>query len=159
VVVRPRDHPAVPEFDTLMLTALVVAINNNTAGTVSATSGIAFPKHLSDEVCEFLIVGTGYFDFKGRAGLIRELQRFVPPTHYLIPIVKRPAYRNALDRLIALRNFAAHGSRVARKNAMAAVGVQRMATAGAWLKGRGRLQGIVDPLKLLADEIERAAPY
>lgn len=42
------------EFESLVLDALVGAINNNTA-TFSATTGIEFPKHLTDEVCEFLI--------------------------------------------------------------------------------------------------------
>jgi len=50
------------EFESLVLDALVGAINNDTA-SVSVTTGIEFPKHLRDEVCEFLITGTGYFDY------------------------------------------------------------------------------------------------
>jgi hypothetical protein len=146
------------DFENLMLTALVVAINNDTK-TISSRTGLAFPKHLSDEVCEYLIVGTRYFDFKGREGLIREIQKFVPPAHYLVPILKKQIYRVPLDRMCALRNFAAHGSSVARKSAMSAVGVRRMSSAGAWLKGKGRLAAIVDPLKALAAEIEAAAPF
>ena len=141
-----------------MLTSLVVAINNDTT-TISSRAGLDFPKHLSDEVCEYLVVGTGYFDFRGRDGLIREVQKFVPANHYLVPIIKKPQYKTSIERLCALRNFAAHGSAVAKKSAMASVGVHRMATAGAWLKGQGRLQAIVAPLKLLAADIEAAAPY
>lgn len=65
------------EFEDLMLEALIVAINNDTA-TISQRTGLVFPKHLTDEVCEFLILGTGYFDFKGRDGLLRKLQEFLP---------------------------------------------------------------------------------
>jgi len=44
------------EFETLMLQALVGAINNDTS-TISDRTAVPFPKHLTDEVCEFLIAG------------------------------------------------------------------------------------------------------
>jgi hypothetical protein len=50
------------EFESLILDALVGAINNDTT-TISGTSGVKFPKHLTDEVCEYLVTGGGYFDF------------------------------------------------------------------------------------------------
>jgi len=37
------------EFESLILQGLVGAINNDTS-TLSATSGVQFPKHLTDEV-------------------------------------------------------------------------------------------------------------
>lgn len=146
------------DFENLMLTSIVVAINNDTA-TISSKAGFKFPKHLSDEVCEYLVVGTGYFDFRGRDGLIRKIKKYVPKDHYLVQIVGKEKYKDAIERLCALRNFAAHGSKVAKKTAMGAVGVSRLTTPGAWLKGRGRLQAIADPLKELAREIEAASPY
>jgi len=97
------------EFESMVLDALVGAINNDTA-TVSGTTGINFPKHLTDEVCEFLITGSGYFDFKGRPGLIKTLKGFVPANHYLVTTIKRKTYEDALERLSTLRNFAAHES-------------------------------------------------
>ncbi|MGK3945148.1 hypothetical protein [Streptomyces sp. RP5T] len=51
-------------FEYLMLECIVCAVNNDT-GTISAQTGIKFPKHLTDEVCEYLVTGGGYFDFKG----------------------------------------------------------------------------------------------
>src|SRR5579864_4546905 len=62
-------------FDRMMLDCLVAAINNDTAATAGVI-GLPLPKHLTDEVCEFLVVGNGYFDFKGRDGLIRMLKSF-----------------------------------------------------------------------------------
>ena len=56
-------------FESLMLDALVGALNNDTS-TLSTRTGFSFPKHLTDEVCRFLVTGRGYFDFKGRDGLI-----------------------------------------------------------------------------------------
>lgn len=145
-------------FEALMLEALTCAVNNDTT-TISETTRLAFPKHLTDEVCEYLIIGTGYFDFKGREGLCQVIQKFVPKTHYLVTVVKKAQYKTPLEQTAALRNFAAHGSTVARRAAKNAVGAQKFGSAGAWLKVPGRLASIVDPLKRLADDIEAAAPY
>jgi len=146
------------EFESMVLDALVGAINNDTA-TVSGTTGINFPKHLTDEVCEFLITGSGYFDFKGRSGLIKTLKGFVPANHYLVDTIKRKTYEDALERLSALRNFAAHESAPSKRAALKAIGGKRIESSGAWLKRGGRFQTIVDRLKALAAEIENAAPY
>lgn len=101
------------EFELLMLEGIIGAINNDTA-TLSDTVGIPFPKHLTDEVCEYLVLGSGYFDFKGRDGLIKQLKRFVPDAHYLLTCVKKPGYRDSLERLTTLRNYAAHTTAISR---------------------------------------------
>jgi hypothetical protein len=146
------------EFEALMLDALVGAINNDTA-TIAKSTGITFPKHLTDEVCEYLIIGKGYFDFKGRDGLIQTLKEYVPPDHYLVTVVKNDKYKESLERLSALRNLAAHNSAAAKTRAKKAVQQMRMPDAGSWLKKQGRLQAIIDRLKELADEINGNAPY
>ena len=146
------------EFEALVLDALVGAINNDTS-TISQRTGVKFPKHLTDEVCRYLIVGTGYFDFKGRSGLLRILKQYVPETHYLVQIIQRPNYRRALEDLPALRNLAAHNSLVAKRNAKKAIGQSRMPEAGAWLKRQGRFERIAGALRDLALEIEQEAPY
>ena len=146
------------EFESLVLDALVGAINNDTA-TVSAGTSIQFPKHLTDEVCEFLIRGTGYFDFKGRSGLISTVKKFVPENHYLLTTIKKPIYRDALERLSALRNFAAHESDQSKRSALRAIDRKRIQSSGAWLKRATRFATIADRLKDLATEIENAAPY
>ncbi len=146
------------EFENLMLQALVGAVNNDTS-TISERSGIGFPKHLTDEVCEFLILGNGFFDFKGREGLIKTLKGFVPAEHYLVTILKKVKYLESLNRLSALRNFAAHGSRVSKKRALTAVSQKRMGTVGSWLKVQGRFDRLCTDLVKLVGEIEAAAPY
>ena len=146
------------EFESLVLDALVGAINNDTA-TVSSTTGVEFPTHLSAEVCEFLITGTGYFDFKGRAGLIKTLKDFVPDAHYLVTTIKQPTYKDALEQLSALRNYAAHESDQSKRSALKAIGGKRIASSGAWLKRESRFQTIANRLKALATAIENAAPY
>ena len=146
------------DFETLMLHALIGAINNDT-NTLSSKTGVQFPGHLTDEICAYIIVGSGYFDFKGRDGLIGEIKRYVPNTHYLVDIVKKQKYKDALERLAALRNYAAHASGASKRAARAAVRQQRIGSAGSWLKSQGRFDGLKDRLKELADDIYAAAPY
>jgi hypothetical protein len=150
------------EFESLILDALVGAINNDTT-TISGTSGVKFPKHLTDEVCEYLVTGGGYFDFKGRDGLVKTLKRFVPSTHYLVLAVKKDAYKDALEQLCALRNYAAHDSETSKRTARTTTGQERLGSAGSWLKTMGsktsRMEALVAVLKNLAKEVETAAPY
>lgn len=146
------------EFESLMLSALVGAINNDTT-TLAQTSGVAFPQHLTDEVCEFLITGTGYFDFRGRSGLIGTLKKFVPDDHYLVTIVKKASYADALDKLSALRNFAAHESSPSKGAVLRALNRQRVASSGTWLKKQNRFDELTNDLKRLASEIAGAAPF
>jgi hypothetical protein len=146
------------DFEDLILNALKGAINNDTS-TLSATINIEFPSSLSDAVCEYIITGGGYFDFKGRDGLIKTLKSFVPDTHYLVDIVKQPKYKAPLERLSALRNYAAHDSEVSRTKAKSVIAQDRIGPAGAWLKSQNRLEDIADRLKELAAEFEAATPY
>lgn len=117
------------EFEQMMLAAIVGAINNDSS-TISASTGVAFPKHLTDEVCEYLVLGDGYFAFKGRDGLIKLLKKYVPDDHYLVTIVKKSRYKGTLEKLTALRNFAAHESYQAKRAALKATGQERMGSAG-----------------------------
>lgn len=144
-------------FEHLVLHALVGAINNDTS-LLTATTGVVFPRHLTDDVCEFLIVGRGYFDFKGRDGLIKTLKDYLPGRHYLVVAIAKTVYKQQLEQLFALRNFAAHESTKSKKAARNAVNTN-MSAAGAWLKRQGRLKSITRTLVRLADEIEAGAPY
>lgn len=145
-------------FETLMLDALVGALNNDTS-TLSTRTGFAFPKHLTDEVCRFLVTGRGYFDFKGRDGLIKVLKQYLPDAHYLITVVSRQGYRDSLNLLTAARNYAAHESQQSKAAFKMATGQNRIGAAGSWLKRQGRFGKIADKLKAMADEIHAAAPY
>lgn len=146
------------EFEGLMLDALVAAVNNDTS-TLEATTDVRFPKHLTDEVCEFLITGTGYFDFKGRSGLIKTLKSFVPDAHYLVTTIRKTTYKAALDQLSTLRNFAAHESQVSKRAALDAIGATNLSSSGAWLKRQARFDTVAQKLKDLSLELHGLAPY
>jgi hypothetical protein len=145
-------------FESLMLDALVGALNNDTS-TLSSRTGFSFPKHLTDEVCRFLVTGRGYFDFKGRDGLIKTLKQYLPDDHYLVEVVSKAGYRNALARLSAARNYAAHESSQSKGAFKKAIDLARVGSAGSWLKRQNRFQTIADSLKAMADEIHADAPY
>jgi len=144
-------------FEHLMLDTLVGAVNNNTA-TLTQSTGINFPRHLTDEVCEYIVTGGRFFDFRGRDGLIRLLKRYVPEKHYVVRLVKKQRYRQTLERLVALRNLAAHESRVGKRVAKIVVDPS-LGSAGVWLRRDDRFLDLTDRLKELARELRRAAPY
>ncbi|MGH3144361.1 MAG: hypothetical protein ACRDTR_01005 [Rubrobacter sp.] len=146
------------DFETLMLEALVGSINNDPS-TLSANTGIDFPKHLTMKVCRFLVTRTGYFDFKGRSGLVRNLKQYVSEDHYLVKVVKKKQYRVTLDSLSALRNFAAHNSEQSRKAELEATGMNKLGSSGGWLRVNNRIEELSNRLKELAMEIHDEAPY
>ena len=146
------------EFEQMMLAAIVGAINNDST-TISESTGVEFPKHMTDEVCEYLVLGGGYFDFKGRDGLIKTLKKYVPSNHYLVTITKKQKYKDALEKLTALRNFAAHESNQSKRAALAAIGLERVGSAGSWLKIQGRFCDLSSKLRELGQEINDSAPY
>ena len=146
------------EFEDLMLKCLVAAINHDPA-TFSNHKKRTFPKRMSAAVCEYLICGDGYFDFRGRSGLIAEIRKIGPGGDWLLTIVKGKTYEDSLDRLSALRNFAAHDSALSKKSALKAVGQSRMCPSGEWLKSQKRLENLCSSLKAMAREIEAAVPY
>lgn len=145
-------------FENLMLDSLSGAINNDTS-TLSTSAGFSLPKHLSIEVCQFLVTGRGYFDFRGREGLIKKVREYVPETHYLVIALKKAKYKTALEQLIALRNLAAHGSDQSKRSALKVLNLTRLSSAGSWLKVGERFGTITGLLVALAGEIEAAAPY
>jgi len=146
------------EFEDLMLSCLVALINNDTT-TFSQLKNRTFPKHMNVEVCEYLICGDGYFDFAGRDGLLKTIKKIVPNGHWLPTTVGDAAYANALKKLSALRNFAAHDSSVSKKRALEAIGQERISSSGAWLKKQNRFATICESLKAMAQQIDATAPY
>ena len=144
------------DFEWFIFSALVTAINNDTAATLSKVKVIKFPKHLTDEVCECLIVGDRrYFGFNGKGGLVDQLANYLPIEHQLLKAVKK--HGNFLDEMSAVRNFAAHNSPHSKKMAIKATGTNSK-SAGMWLqhKSEKRFEKFTNNLKKLANKIERS---
>ena len=144
-------------FEEFMLDCLIAAINNDHKPLEERT-GVNFPKNLSVSICEYLIVGDGYFDLKGRDDLIRNIKRYVKEDHFLLKAIKHSSYKEALNQLFTLRNFAAHKSNIAKEKVRKVIGQERIESSGQWLRVENRLGKIIKKLSNLADEIHRTAP-
>lgn len=147
-------------FEKLMEECLIAAVNNDTR-TISKSKKINFPKHLSDEVCKYLVKGGGFFNLGGYDALVGKIKGFVPADHYLLVTVKKQRHRKKIEQLVHLRNLAAHESDVSRAKAKEAVGAQKMRSAGAWMKADGgtRMWELLEGLEGLAEDLREAAPY
>lgn len=146
-------------FEAMMLRSLAGAINNDSTIT-SKQLGVKFPKHMSEDICTYLITGSGYFDFKGRHDLIKTIKKYLSDSHYLCRIVKDSKFKDALDRLCALRNLAAHrDSEKAHDAAANAVKQAKIGSAGAWLRAHDRFKSICESLNGMAKQIQTQAPY
>ncbi len=145
-------------FEKFMLDALIAATNSDTQ-QMSQTLGVGFPKHLTDEVCKYIVTRGKYFDFKGRDGLLGKIKGLVGNSHYLYVAVQQPKCKSALEQLIALRNFAAHESSQSRRAALQALQRKNLASAGSYVKRQGRLVSLSKELRALASDIQTAAPY
>ena len=148
------------DFECFVFFALVTAINQDTEATLNAKSKgkkIKFPKHLRDDVCEYIIVGDRYFDFKDKDNLVGKFRDFLPENHKLLKAVRSGVSdcARSLNLLSTLRNLAAHNSLLSKEKAKSATGTN-LSSAGGWLKHKTetRFKDITDDLKRLAREIE-----
>ncbi|WP_206922517.1 hypothetical protein [Alicyclobacillus suci] len=142
-------------FEEFMLNVLVALVNKDNR-VFCAEAGVDFPKHLTDEVCEYLITritGGKYFDFHGRSSLLDLFYKCAGKGHTITLIIKDPMYQTTLDQLTALRNFAAHGSKQSKLAALRVTSQKNMSSSGAWLKTAGRFDALVANLRQLAETI------
>jgi len=146
------------EFEQMLLECLIAGLNRNTSA-LSDYQGFEFPKNLTDEVCEYVIIGNGYFDFKGQKEIVNKCKRFVGENNFLTTVLKDPSYKDTSNKLLALRNYAAHDSSQSKKRALDSIGAQRIGTAGSYLKTQGRCQSIISEMRSIAQRIAEEAPY
>lgn len=143
-------------FEDFIFKTIVGCVNRDST-TVKDTYGVEFSKHLSDDICEFIITKGGYFDFSGRDGLIKICSRNIGDTYGITNIIKKNDYTACLNELCALRNYAAHSSNQASVRAKKVLHLERIKPAGACLKTY-RFTAIADKLVDLTKEIQGAIP-
>ena len=146
------------EFEQMLLECMVAGLNQDNTH-LSEAKRLNLPKHLTDELCEYLIRGDQFFDFKGRKDIRNKFRKFLGDEHFLVHMFASNAYDADLRKLIALRHFAAHDSAQAKENALRACGLRRMGSSGSYLKKQGRLESLVANLKVMAGDIAQNAPY
>lgn len=162
------------EFENFMFHCFVALINNESEALRKRTR-VEFPKSIKVEVCEYLIRGGGdYFSFKNSSTMIKNIKKLLVlpnDSHWFIEILKK--YKDPLELLTGLRNFAAHNSPYAKNVAFRSVkitdsGRKYMSLySGAWLKvreqgqktGENRFTEICKNLREMAKDIKSQAPY
>jgi hypothetical protein len=145
-------------FEGFILKALVGVINQRPSVLTQKTD-VSFPRNMSKSACEFLVTGGRNFDVRGREGLIRVLKHLLPDNFYLVEVVADLRYRQALDRLWALRNFAVHRSAYSKMAALQAVRARNMSSAGAWLSKYARLSDTAAALEELVTAVKARAHH
>ncbi len=148
----------VSALELLVLESLVTVMNRESAA-VRQRHGVRIPAHMTDDMCEFLIIRNGYFSFGDRSALIKRLKEFLPNDHWLVRAIRDHTHSDTFDRMMALRHLAAHNSKYSLRNAKEKAGVTRLAGAGVWYRAGRRYPSLLRSVRDLASAVEEAAPY
>lgn len=140
-------------FEFFAMRCLISCLNHDHS-KVETKYGVKFGKHINDDVCMFIITKGGYFDFKDRSGLIQIINCLIGNDHKVSQSFKNNEYKNAIEQLCAIRNYAAHNSQQSKTKAKERFGLKQIGTAGSCLKCNCRYKEITDQLRALASRIK-----
>ncbi len=135
---------------------------NRDSSALSARLGLALPKNLTLPMCEALFTTQGFLDFRSVGDLRGRAKHFLGNGHPFAGIPS--ATGQAIDRLMAVRNFVVHGSRVARAAYRIKVlnpsGLRNLVAPGRFLtareSGHTRLRAYLDALRTAAGAMYNA---
>lgn len=143
-------------FENFNLRVIISCLNHDHSH-VEQQFGINLGSHINDDVCEFLVTKGGFFDFKGRDGLIRIYRDLISGSHVVSKILKKDVYRKTINQLCAIRNYSAHNSKKSKETAKKEFEVTRISNAGKCLKQNKRFENIMAGLIALANDIKANA--
>lgn len=135
---------------------IIVGCINHDNTQVEKYYGVSFGKHISDDMCDFILTKGGYFDFHQRSDLIKQCKQHIGNTYGIVDILKKEEYQQPLDELSAFRNFAAHSSRQSKEKVKELLQIKRIKSIGSYLKRQNRFEDIANKLCKLATEIVAA---
>lgn len=140
-------------FERFLLRIMISCLNHDHS-VFEKKNSISLGRHINDDVCEFLITKGGFFDFKGRDGLCKVINNTIGKDHVIAKTIKNNDYKNTIEQLCAIRNFAAHNSRQSKAAAAEAFKLKRISSAGSCLKQNGRFDSIIAHLIDLSNDIK-----
>lgn len=143
-------------FERFALRIMISCLNHN-HHVFEEKNNIKLGSHINDDICEFLITKGGYFDFKGRDGLCKILSTTIGADHKLAKVFKKTAYKDSIEQLCTIRNYAAHNSEQSKKAAAKAFGLKRISSAGSCLKKNSRFEATASKLIDLANDIKNTS--
>lgn len=162
------DHAVISayrEFEKFILDISIARINRDPKAFYSAI-GVEFGQHIGADQCAFLLVGDGYFDFKGHSGLVDVLSKAAGKPSPMVDAAKVPESRKAFEILTGLRNFVAHGSDQSVDKALAAMrnwepARKNLGRAGVWLRtvvgGQTRFERLLNQIDTLCASLANAS--
>ena len=152
-------------FEQFVLEICIARINRDPAAFYD-TVGVEFGQHITADQCEFLLVGDGYFDFRGHGGLVDVVRKAAGKDTEMHAVTKVAVHRQAFEILSGLRNYVAHESsqswRAARKSMQYwEPNRKNLGSAGSWLKalqgGQTRMERLVIAIDGFCDALHAAA--
>lgn len=131
---------------------ITVGLVNHDTSKISENFNVNFPKHIQDDVCEFIVTGGKYFDFHGYDGLLKTINCYIGKPNQLANIIKSNDYAKYIQQLCSLRNYAAHASTQSKNVVKKVIATQRIPSAGSWLKKGNRYEAISEKIKSIITE-------
>lgn len=139
-------------FEHFTLRIMISCLNHDHSN-FQKKYNINLGRHINDDVCEFIITKGKFFDFRGRSGLIETINDVIGKDTNIAKVFKKTEYRDTLEQLCALRNYAAHNSLQAKRAVLRVFGLKGVGSAGSCLKAQKRFELIIQKLKELSAEI------
>lgn len=152
-------------FEQFILQLCITRINRDPAAFYDSV-GVGFGQHITADQCEFLLVGDGYFDFRGHGGLVNVVRRAAGKDTPMHALTKNSDHRKTFEILASLRNYVAHQSTQSRRAALKAMqhwepDRKSLGKAGSWLKalvgGQTRMERLLLAADLFCDQLREAA--
>jgi hypothetical protein len=166
-IARCYDHAvliAYRTFEAFVLDICIARINVDPSAFYD-TVGVNFGVHITANQCAFLLVGDGYFDFRGHGGLVDVVRKVSGAESAMVAATKVAANRVAFEILAGLRNYVAHQSRQSHRAALPAMkkwepARSNLGFAGVWLRtgpgGQTRLERLLIALDQFCESLANA---
>lgn len=140
-------------FEQFVLRSMIACLNHDHS-YFQEKHGIKLGKHINDDICEFLITKGGFFDFRGKSGLYKVLNEMIGADHTIATTFKKAEYKDTIDQLCTIRNYAAHNSYQSKQAVLKTFNLQRISSAGSFLKQQHRFENIANRLLELAEDVK-----
>jgi len=134
------------------------------SSALSRRLGLILPEHLSLALCEALFTTRGFLDFRSVGELKGEAKKYIGKRHAFASLPS--ASGQIIDRLVAVRNYVVHRSRVARSAYKSKVlepeKITTLVDPGRFLlalrSGRSRLEGYLESMRIAGRAVKIALP-
>jgi hypothetical protein len=149
----------------VLVESLLIDCLNRDSSTLAKHLDLSLDKDLKRPVCEAIVSGLNYFDFRNFSSLKKETKKILVPRHNPFQAISKDAARK-IDEFFVIRNYLAHYSSMARRAVMRiyrdSYGMQKFREPGHFLyasrgkKGQIRMGDYVDAFLQAAADMRKA---